>query len=87
MSYGWMPVVPSSPSIIEGIYLDKAATKTRSEEYVWFRDRVPWGSYVLDAATGYVHSWHIMPEILDKLKKVKGSMKVVIRTYEDKFNL
>jgi SAM-dependent methyltransferase len=67
MSYGWLPHIPTSPTVIEGVYLDKGSTKTRSEEYTWAAERVPWGSYVLDAASGYVVDWHILPQILDKL--------------------
>jgi ubiquinone/menaquinone biosynthesis C-methylase UbiE len=64
MSYGWLPPITSKGTSIEGILLDVEGTKTRYEEYTWVKELVPYKSYVLDAAAGYVPGWHILPEVL-----------------------
>jgi ubiquinone/menaquinone biosynthesis C-methylase UbiE len=62
----WLDFDPSLPDTIEGNFVDRAATKTRVEEYWFVRDLVAPLSpgKALDAATGYVENWHILPYIL-----------------------
>jgi SAM-dependent methyltransferase len=47
---------------VNGIAIDPA-TRTRKEEYAWALAQTK-GSLILDAATGYVPSWHMLPYIL-----------------------
>jgi 2-polyprenyl-3-methyl-5-hydroxy-6-metoxy-1,4-benzoquinol methylase len=63
---GWLSPDPTLPDHINGVYVDRAGTKTRVEEYSFVRDvlsSVPPGR-ALDAATGYVSNWHVLPYIL-----------------------
>ena len=64
--YGWLSYDPDLPDEIAGVYIDRAATKTRVEEYT-FIDRMVCslgGVNALDAATGYVVDWHMLPYML-----------------------
>jgi len=66
MPIGWLSHDPLLPSTIEGVYVDRIGTKTRVEEYTFVRDAVEHlsGSHAIDAATGYVDKWHMLPYIL-----------------------
>ena len=65
MPIGWLDHRPELSSTIEGVFVDRA-TKTRVEEYTFVRDHVEKveGFKALDAATGYVNNWHMLPYIL-----------------------
>lgn len=67
MSYGWLEPIEPKGTSVEGVQLDVVGTKTRYEEYMWVKELVPHRSYVLDAATGYVQGWHILPEVLSNM--------------------
>ena len=62
----WLDHDPSLPAVIEGISVDREGTKTRVEEYTFVRDEVKElePGVALDAATGYVPGWHVLPYIL-----------------------
>ena len=66
MPIGWLDHRPELPSTIEGVHIERAATKTRVEEYTFVRDHVEKlaGFRAIDAATGYVDGWHMLPYIL-----------------------
>ena len=64
--YGWLSHDPDLPDEIAGVHIEREATKTRVEEYTLV-DRVVCGAEcttALDAATGYVADWHMLPYIL-----------------------
>ena len=69
MSYGWLSHRPDASGCIKGVEFDKAGTKTRAEEYGLVHNTVALTAYttVLDAATGYVPHWHVLPYILAEL--------------------
>jgi SAM-dependent methyltransferase len=67
VSYGWLRPEKDKGTHIEGVRLEVEITKTRWEEYNWVKELVPYKSYVLDAATGYIRHWHILPEILSNM--------------------
>ena len=50
---------------VNGIKVDPA-TRTRREEYTWALAQTS-GSLILDAATGYVPTWHMFPYIATNL--------------------
>lgn len=58
----WLPKDDSLPWVVNGIHIDPA-TRTRREEYGWAASMAT-GSMILDAATGYVPNWHVLPYIL-----------------------
>lgn len=66
MAIGWLSHDPTLPSTIEGVYVDRIGTKTRVEEYSFVRDTAEHlsGFRAIDAATGYVDKWHMLPYIL-----------------------
>lgn len=59
---GWLIRDDNLPWTVNGIPVDPA-TRTRREEY-WWAFRQATGSIMLDAATGYVPTWHLLPYIL-----------------------
>lgn len=59
---GWLTRDDSLPWMVNGIAVDPA-TRTRREEYHWAYKQAA-GSLMLDAATGYVPTWHMLPYIL-----------------------
>ena len=70
---GWLPLDETLPWTINGVEVSPA-TRTRREEYHW---AAGWcfGNNILDAATGYVDTWHMLPEILTRkqpLRRVVG---------------
>ena len=58
----WLLKDDSLPWVVNGIHVDPA-TRTRREEYHWAHMQAK-GSLLLDAATGYVPTWHMLPYIL-----------------------
>jgi len=64
--YGWLSHNPELSDEIAGIKVDREATKTRVEEYTFVKDLLDATPYTtaLDAATGYVVDWHMLPYIL-----------------------
>lgn len=64
MSYGWLPYNPDAPDTIVGVSFDKVATRTRACEYDLVHRLAPPAGHALDAATGYVPNWHVLPYIL-----------------------
>jgi len=78
----WLDHDPDLPDTIEGVYIDRWTTKTRVEEY-WFvhdlvQDMEP--GYALDAATGYVENWHMLPYILGEMGWEVETMDIDPRT-------
>lgn len=71
---GWLAKNDNLPWAINGISIDPI-TKTRREEYHWAATRCT-GDIILDAATGYVAGWHVLPEIL--LSVVPGRTVVAV---------
>lgn len=65
MPIGWLDHRPELSSTIEGVHVDRS-TKTRVEEYTFVRDEAEKlaGFRAIDAATGYVPDWHMLPYIL-----------------------
>lgn len=59
---GWLLKDDSLPWVINGIHVDPA-TRTRREEYHWAAGMAS-GNMILDAATGYVPNWHMLPYIV-----------------------
>lgn len=57
----WLLRDDSLPWTVNGIPVDPA-TRTRREEYTWALAQLD-GSLILDAATGYVPTWHMFPYI------------------------
>ena len=66
IGYGWLSYEPDLPDEIAGVKVDRAATKTRVEEYSLVDRIITQTPYTiaLDAATGYVDHWHMLPYIL-----------------------
>lgn len=82
--YGWLTHDPKMNGLIEGVKFDKVATKTRAEEYMLARDAALTveGYRALDAATGYVPNWHVMPYILAKLSFIVDTIDCDPRTLD-----
>ena len=66
IGYGWLSHDPDLSDTIAGVKIDRAATRTRVEEYTLVDRTVSAVAYIdaLDAATGYVVNWHMLPYIL-----------------------
>lgn len=58
---GWLLADAEAGWTVNGIAV-APATRTRNIEYAWALAQVE-GSLILDAATGYVPTWHMFPEI------------------------
>lgn len=68
-SHGWLWRRDDLPWEVHGVQIDPA-TRTRREEYRWVAEQLrdePYNAKILDVATGYVPTWHMMPEILDAM--------------------
>lgn len=68
LEHGWLMRNDELPWVINGVSVDPA-TRTRREEYTWALDMVRRYAKAgprlsLDAATGYVPTWHMWPYIL-----------------------
>lgn len=74
LEQGWLAKDDTLPWTINGIAVDPA-TRTRREEYWWAESRCV-GNLVLDAATGYIPTWHELPAILTR--KQAGRMVVAL---------
>ncbi len=68
--HGWMELRPDLPWTVYDVPVDPA-TRTRREEYWWAGDRLrlepEHHTTMLDAATGYVPNWHVLPYIAANL--------------------
>lgn len=66
IGYGWLSYDPDLSDTIMGVHIARAATKTRVEEYSLVDQLVAQTAYTtaLDAATGYVDTWHMLPYVL-----------------------
>ena len=65
MAHGWLPCNDALSWTIHGVAV-APETRTRREEYHWVAsvlNALGSGLHVLDAATGYVPGWHMMPYI------------------------
>lgn len=62
LSEGWLLKDDRQSWEVFGVPVDPA-TRTRREEYHWAATHTT-GACVLDAATGYVPTWHMLPYIL-----------------------
>jgi len=84
MSYFWLSHDPDALGILENVSFDKAATRTRAEEFRLARDKAKaWNGYrALDAATGYVPNWHVFPYILAALSYTVNTIDNDIRTMD-----
>lgn len=71
---GWLRRDDSLSWTINGVAVDPA-TRTRREEYTFAAERCI-GNLVLDAASGYVPTWHELPAILTR--KQAGRMVVAL---------
>lgn len=61
---GWLRKDDQLPASICGIPIDPE-TRTRKEEYWWIRQHIDPATWtVLDAGTGYIPGWHMLPQIL-----------------------
>ena len=64
IKHGWLLRDDKQSWRVGGVDIDPA-TKTRREEYNWVLDHIGRGCYqVLDAAAGYVPTWHELPKML-----------------------
>ena len=82
MPYKWLNHDPDLPDIICGQYIDRWTTKTRVEEYWYVHDIVEKlePGLALDAATGYVEDWHVLPYILGEMGWDVETMDIDART-------
>ena len=63
---GWLRLDDSLPWCVGGVDVSPE-TRTRREEYHWVTKQIlPHASTVLDAATGWVDTWHMLPYILSR---------------------
>lgn len=58
----WLPRFQRNHWTVNGIEISPE-TRTRQEEYYWALQHTE-GNEILDAATGYVNTWHMLPYIL-----------------------
>lgn len=66
-SHGWLAARPTLGWVVEGVAISPN-TKTRNVEYAWAAEALKalWqegARTLLDAAAGYVPTWHMMPDI------------------------
>lgn len=66
--HGWLAHNDTLGWTVEGVDIDPA-TRTRNVEYAWAADqlRQRHGIALLDAAAGYVPTWHMMPSIARRM--------------------
>lgn len=78
----WLDHNPDLPDTIEGQRIARLSTKTRVEEYWFVHDlvKVLQPGRVLDAATGYVETWHVLPYILGEMGWAVETMDIDPRT-------
>jgi SAM-dependent methyltransferase len=84
LGYGWLSHNPELSNEIAGVKVDRAATKTRVEEYTFVKDLLEVTPYftALDAATGYVDHWHMLPYILSALGIAVETIDIDPRTLD-----
>lgn len=68
MAHGWLARNDALGWVVEGVDISPA-TRTRNVEYRWAADQLmpKNGITLLDAASGYVPGWHMLPYIAQKL--------------------
>jgi SAM-dependent methyltransferase len=88
LGYGWLSYDPDLPDDIAGVHVEREATKTRVEEYT-FVDRkvcVAECTRALDAATGYVVDWHMLPYMLAARGCAVETIDADVRTLDMPFH-